>query len=247
MTPNRAAVMRLSVAHPVPSDYVTIDRTEFRVDAVLLDLDGTLIDSTPIIVRSWSRWAEEFGVTTAQFEALGSLHGRTSAAIVRTLVPPERVAAGERRIDELETTDVDGLIVLPGVTAFLAKLPAGRWAIVTSGNDAIAGVRTKAAGLEPTVLITADDVTHGKPDPEPFLLGAQRLGVPPGRCLVVEDAPAGLEAARKAGMRTIAVTTSHRADELDADLVVAGIHELDLDVSGGPLIVRARGAASSED
>ncbi|MBM7787503.1 HAD-IA family hydrolase [Tenggerimyces flavus] len=226
---------------------MTAERTEFHVDAVLLDLDGTLIDSTPIIVRSWSRWAEEFGVTTAQFEALGSLHGRTSGAIVRALVPPDRVAAGERRIDELETTDVDGLVPLPGVTAFLAKIPAGRWAIVTSGNDAIAGVRTKAAGLEPTVLITADDVTYGKPHPEPFLLGAERLGVAPERCLVIEDAPAGLEAARKAGMRTIAVTTSHRAADLDADLVVSGIHELDLHVSGGPLIVRAAGAASSED
>jgi sugar-phosphatase len=223
------------------------ERTEFRVEAILFDLDGTLIDSTPIIVRSWSRWAEEFGVTTEQFQALGSLHGRTSAAIVRALVPPERVRDGERRIDELESTDVDGLVTLPGVEELLRQLPADRWAIVTSGNDAIASVRTKAARLEPTVLITADDVTHGKPHPEPFLLGARRLGVAPQSCLVIEDAPAGLQAAKAAGAATIAVTTSHNADELDADLVVTGVHELEIDTTGGPLIVRARGAASSED
>jgi sugar-phosphatase len=208
------------------------------VDAVLLDLDGTLVDSYPALVRSWSTWAAEYGVGKDEFTAVVG-HGLTSAAIVRALVPSDQAVSAQRRIDELEATDLTGIQALPGAREFTGALPSGRWAIVTSGNAAVATARAKAAGISHEVMVTADDVREGKPHPEPYLLGAKLLGVPPARCVVVEDAPAGLAAARAAGMRSIAVTTQHPASELDADIVVEGLHKLRVTVDGQDLRIQA--------
>lgn len=201
-------------------------------EALLFDLDGTLVDSTPAIVRSWARWAAEFGVTEAAFRAVHA-HGRTSAALVADLVPADRVAEATRRIEELEIGDLDGVTALPGAAELLDRLPAGRWTIVTSGVRRLALSRIAAAGLPvPPVLVGADDVRHGKPDPEPYLKGAAALGVAPERCLVVEDAPAGLTAARAAGAATVAVATTHPYEELKADLVVADLAALSVTGTG---------------
>ncbi|HEY6738375.1 MAG TPA: HAD-IA family hydrolase [Actinopolymorphaceae bacterium] len=224
------------------------------VDAVLIDLDGTLIDSRAALTRAWTRWAGEFGVTREAFEALaaaqgtpdrpGNLgqHGRTSASLVAELLPPgvspEKVRAAIDRIAELEETDVDGVVALPGAHDLMAALPAGRRAIVTSGTRGVARARARAAGLPETLMVTADDVRHGKPHPEPFLLGAGRLGVPPERCLVLEDAPAGLAAARAAGMRSVALTTNHPADDLrQATAIVESLQFLRIGIDGGSLTV----------
>ena len=117
-------------------------------------------------------------------------------------------------------------------------MPGGRWTIVTSGNRAVAGARLRVAGLPvPQTLVSADDVRNGKPDPEPYLLGAKRLGIAPERCVVVEDAPAGLAAARAAGMATIAVTTHYGRAELDADLVVEDLQNVRVEVDGHALTI----------
>jgi mannitol-1-/sugar-/sorbitol-6-phosphatase len=212
-------------------------------DVVLFDLDSTLVDSLPSLIRSWSRWAEEYSLTVEQVRsAIG--HGLTAAAIVTRLLPPEQRAAGLARIDVLETSDVADVTALPGAHALLSALPTHRWAIVTSGNRLVAKARLAAAGLpEPAVLVTADDVRRGKPDPEPYLLGAQRTGVDPSRCLVVEDAPAGLAAARAAGMPAVGVTTTHAAADLDAHVVVEGLQNLRVGVDDGALTIEVTGGA----
>ena len=194
--------------------------------AVLFDLDGTLVDSTAAVDRSWRTWAVEHGVTGEELVAAAG-HGRPAPEIVADLVGPERALAASVRITELEVGDVGGVVQLPGVADLLAGLPRERWAVVTSCSAPLADARRHAAGLpEPSVLVTFDDVERGKPAPDCFLLGARRLGVDPADCLVVEDAPAGLAAARAAGCATLAVRTTHPEGPLAADLVVRGLSEV---------------------
>jgi len=188
--------------------------------AVLFDMDGTLVDSSAAIYRSWSTWALEAGITEEALVAAHG-HGRPAAEIVAELVGGDAVAQAVARIDALETADVADVVQLPGVAELLAGLPPERWAVVTSCGAQLAAARLRAGGLPaPRALVTFDDVERGKPDPACFLLGAQRLGVDPADCLVVEDAPAGLAAARAAGCATLAVRTTHPEGPLDADVVV---------------------------
>ena len=221
---------------PVPSPVLT---TAF--EAVLLDLDGTLVDSTPAVQRSWARWAAEEDVDP---DRLRGFHGVPSAAIVAAVVGPDRTASASARIDAIELADTEGIVPLPGAVELLAALPAGRAAIATSCALDLARVRIAAAGLEaPAVLVTADMVEHGKPAPDPYLLAAERLGVDPARCLVVEDAPNGLRAARAAGCTTLAVVTTTPRDELDADLVVGDLSAVEVvpDDDSGGVRLRLRG------
>jgi sugar-phosphatase len=193
-------------------------------DAVLFDMDGTLIDSTPVVVRSWVAWALERGIDPRRLQGH---HGVPAAQIVRGLVPADEVDEALARIDALEIGDVAGITVLPGAAEALAALPEARRAIVTSCTTALAKARITATRLQaPAVVVTADDVPLGKPDPAPYLLGAERLGVDPARCLVVEDAPSGLTSARAAGSATLAVTTTTRAERLDADAVVGTLDDV---------------------
>jgi mannitol-1-/sugar-/sorbitol-6-phosphatase len=188
------------------------DRT---FDAVLFDMDGTLIDSVPAVDRSWRRWAAEQGLPDA--EDFQIQHGTPARSLIAGLLPPERVDAAYERIQELELVDNEGVTMLRGTSDALGALPPERQAIVTSCTRPLAEARMAASGLRArSVVVTADDVTHGKPAPDPFLLGARRLGVDPARCLVVEDAPAGIAAARAAGCAVLAVTGTHSAEELAA-------------------------------
>ncbi len=200
-------------------------------DAVLFDMDGTLLDSTPAVNRSWLRWAREEGIDP---DRLSGWHGVTASGIVDALLA-ERDDAGRadalERINALELSDTDGVVALPGATETLAALAVpGRSAIVTSSTRSLALARLEAAGLvAPAVVVTASDVSRGKPHPEPFLTAARALGADPARCLVVEDAPAGLEAGRAAGCATLAVVTTHTRGQLaaaPADAVVADLSEL---------------------
>ncbi|MGQ7295568.1 HAD-IA family hydrolase [Quadrisphaera sp. KR29] len=198
-------------------------------EAVLFDMDGTLIDSGPVVVRSWYRWAAEEGVDPAR---LAGMHGIPSAQIVERLLPPDRWASATQRIDDIEVADTDGIVVLPGARDALAALPAPRAAIATSCTRPLATARIGATGLPaPAVVVTASDVERGKPDPAPYLLAARRLGVDPARCLVVEDAPAGIAAGRAAGCATLAVATTHRVAQLQqagADALVVDLSQVRL-------------------
>jgi sugar-phosphatase len=199
-------------------------------------MDGTLVDSTAAVERSWTTWAVEHGVSGEQLLAANG-HGRPAPEIVADLVGAEAYPAAAARITELEVTDVADIVQLPGVAEVLSGLPSARWAVVTSCSAPLADARRHAAGLpDPSVLVTFDDVAQGKPAPDCFLLGAARLGVDPADCLVVEDAPAGLAAARGAGCATLAVRTTHPQGPLDGDLVVPLLSAVRLDA--GPDGVR---------
>lgn len=194
-------------------------------DAVLFDMDGTLLDSLPAVVRCWLRWAGEFGVPPQTLWGT-TMHGRPAAEIVADLVPAARIERAYARIVELEVSDTEGCVPLPGALAALAAA-GGRAAIVTSCSAPLAGARLSAAAIPPpTVVVTADDVTHGKPHPEPFVKAAALLGVDPARCLVVEDAPAGLAAGAAAGCATLALTTTHPGTDLVADLIVTTLADV---------------------
>ncbi|MFJ8035899.1 MULTISPECIES: HAD family hydrolase [unclassified Streptomyces] len=195
--------------------------------ALLFDNDGTLVSSLDSVERCWTRWAGEYGITAEQFGRV-ELHGRTAVEIVGDLLPAHLVPEAVARVERLEVEDVPngGVRLLPGTRDFLDSLPADRWAVVTSATGRLAEARLDAVGIRPKLLVSADDVTRGKPDPEPYLLAARRLGVDPARCVVFEDAPAGLRAGRAAGMTTVALATTHPAQELDADLVVRDLSAL---------------------
>ena len=220
-----------AAADRVGKDGVVLQDEDVRADlgrladqvfaAVIFDMDGTLIDSTAAVFRSWARWSAEFGLTPAE---IAGYHGVPSAGVVRAVLAADRHDAGIRRIDELELADVEGIEVLPGAAEALAALVGAKNAIATSCTIPLAKARVAAARLTPpSVLVTADDVAHGKPHPDPFLEAAKRLDVDPHRCLVVEDAPAGLQAARAAGCFTLAVVTTNRPEDLEADAVVADL------------------------
>jgi sugar-phosphatase len=190
----------------------------------LFDLDGTLIDSTPSVNRSWRQLAEEYELT---IDLLAEGHGQPAARVIASVFPPYLADEALARVIEIEAADMDGVVVLPGAESFLTAIPASLAAIVTSGTMLVAGNRIAASGItKPSTLITFDDVTNGKPDPEPFLLAASRLGLDPTQCVAFEDAPAGLAAARAAGCTTVGIVGTHEAHELDADLVVDGLYQL---------------------
>ena len=195
-------------------------------DAVLFDMDGTLVDSTASVDRAWRRWAGEFGLPDA--DKFRVRHGVPAALVVPSLVPADQVGVAIARIMELELTDTAGIEVLPGAADMLAGLPAQRAAIVTSCTRALARARIEASGLEPpATVVTADDVERGKPNPEPYHLGAARLGFEPSRCLVVEDAPAGIRSGKAAGAVVLAVGGTHDLTELaEADAGVSGLDQV---------------------
>ncbi|MBX7267731.1 HAD-IA family hydrolase [Micromonospora sp. Llam7] len=186
--------------------------------AVLFDNDGTLVDSTSAITRCWDRWRTEYRVDQDRFHKV-DFFGRPVREIVSDILPRELVHRAALHYEEMEAADTE-CVVLPGVLNLLADLPAPRWAVVTSASRKVAELRLARLGVRIPQLVCADDVRCGKPDPEPYLLAARRLGVDPATCIVVEDAPMGLVAAKAAGMHTIAVTSTHARNELRADIVI---------------------------
>ena len=173
--------------------------------AFLFDMDGTLLDSSAVVYRVWGAWAKRHGIDAATL--LASVHGvRSSDTIRRFAGSTVDVAKETQWILDAEVNDVDGVVALEGIHAFIEALDPGTWAIVTSAPRALAEVRLRAVHLPiPEVMITAEDVQRGKPDPQGFLLGAERLGVNIGDCLVFEDSPAGVAAARAAGAQVAIV------------------------------------------
>ncbi|MER5970936.1 HAD-IA family hydrolase [Streptomyces sp. NPDC002055] len=196
---------------------------KISADALLFDMDGTLISSMESVLRCWTRWAREHGISAEEFARI-PLHGRPAAEIIADLLPAERIPGALARIEQLEVEDArGGVVILPGTRDLLSSLPDGGWAVVTSATRRLAEARLAEAGIRPPLLVAADDITRGKPDPEPFLLAAEKLGAAPERCVVFEDAPAGLAAGRAAGMHTVALATTHEPAELRADTLVTDL------------------------
>jgi sugar-phosphatase len=212
----------------------------FEVEAILFDIDGTLVDSTPAVERIWQTWADRHGLDLQAI--LRVCHGRRSEDTVALFLPPDERAAAVAELEQLELEDLHAVAALPATQALLPRLPARRWAAVTSGSRRIMRARLTAAGLPvPDVLVAAEDVTAGKPDPDGYRKAAAALGADVARCLVVEDAPAGLAAGRAAGARTLAVTTSHDAGELTAaDATVADLSQVTVEVAPDRLVVTTR-------
>jgi sugar-phosphatase len=194
-----------------------------RGKAILFDIDGTLVDSTPVVERSWHTWAQEFGVDAE--EVMRVCHGRRTEDTIAEFLPGERRAVAVARLQALELADLDGVTALPGARLLLDALPRRLWAAVTSGERALMTGRLAAARLPmPEVLICAEDVAAGKPDPEGYLKAAAALGFDAGQCVVVEDAPAGIAAGKAAGAQVLAVTTTHDADQVaGADVIVGDL------------------------
>ena len=202
------------------------DPVVVTVKGILFDMDGVLISSIGSVRRCWRLWAKHYEIPNADTYEVP--HGMRAIEIVRLLRPDIDAQEGLRYIEDLEVKDVSDLVVLPGVKALLASLPADRWAIVTSATRRLLVGRLEAAGLPaPSRIISADDVERGKPDPEPYRKGAELLGFEPKECLVVEDAPSGVGAGKAAGSRVLAVLGTHSAEDLRAaDWVVASLEGL---------------------
>jgi len=187
--------------------------TQISCRALLFDLDGVLVDSTPAVERVWTKWALKRGFDPK--ETVRRAHGRPSLTTIRELLPDADHEKENREVERCEIEDIEGVIAAPGALALLTSLPPSQWTIVTSCTRALAEVRIRAAGLPvPENFITSSDIQNGKPHPEPYLKGAALLGIPAGDCVVVEDAPAGIRAGKAAGARVIGLLAISPVSEL---------------------------------
>jgi mannitol-1-/sugar-/sorbitol-6-phosphatase len=198
----------------------------FECSAVLFDLDGVLVDSTAYVEQQWRRWASARGLRPEPF--LRVCHGRRTLETIRMAAPHLDAEAEVRAFVPLEEATTETIGPLSGALRLLSALPTGTWAVATSGSRPVAAGRLRRAGLPvPPVLICAEDVARGKPSPDAYLQAARSLGIPPEQCLVIEDAPAGIQAARAARMAVIGLTTTHKPEELAADACaqsLLGVH-----------------------
>ena len=220
--------------------------SEMRVAALISDMDGVLVDTGGVYDRHWERWAEQHGIAPSRIIAVH--FGRPAAETIR-LVAPELDAIPEaRRFNEALADDPSaaGVLAMPGALALADAIPAERWAIATSAPRVMAERWLAHIGLAlPSVMVTVDDVARGKPAPDPYLRAAELLGVAAADCLVIEDAPAGISAARAAGATVLGVLSTHTAAQLgDADHLVAALDQVEIRPDGvaGGLLVRWRPA-----
>lgn len=204
---------------------------QIQCGAVLFDMDGVLVDSTPAVARVWTEWALQHGLEPEG--VVRQAHGRPSLATIRELLPNGDWEAENNEVERREIEDIEDVVALPGALALLRAIPAARWTIVTSATHALAEVRLRAAGLPvPKRLVTATDLARGKPFPDPYLKGAEALGIVAAECVVVEDAASGVRAGRAAGARVLALTTTSTEWELreaGADWLAHDLESLMLD------------------
>lgn len=199
---------------------------KIRVRGILFDMDGVLVSSLGSVERSWTKWAESRGVDPAL--ALRTAHGRRAIETVRLLRPDLNDEQELKWIEEMEVEDNEGLEILKGVKAILESLPEKYWTVVTSATDRLARSRMQFGGIPvPARIITADMVTRGKPDPEPYLRGAEVLGLKPEECLVIEDSASGAKAGHAAGCKVLATLFSHSLESLShADWIVDSLENV---------------------
>lgn len=206
----------------------------FNCSAILFDLDGVLVDSTGSVSRQWGMWAVENNIDPQTVVEIA--HGVRTIEVVRRLTPHLDAEAEVRRLEKREADDHEGVSVMPGAAELLRSIPPDRWCVVTSGTRYLATSRLRLANLPtPKVLVSADEVSKGKPDPEPYVTGARLLGMVPSDCLVFEDASAGIAAAHAGGMKVIGITSTFPASALQADVVIQKLAQIKvLSLSGAP-------------
>jgi sugar-phosphatase len=213
----------------------------FNCSAILFDLDGVLVDSTGSVDRQWREWGRAKGVDGDKIMAIA--HGVRSLEVIRRVAPHLNAEAEVEELENREADDHEGVSVMPGAADLLHSIPDSRWCVVTSGGRHLASARLEFCGLPvPKILVTADDVTNGKPHPEPYLKGAKLLGFAPAECLVIEDAPAGIQAAHAGGMKVIGMASTYAAAKLNAaDAVVSRLAQIQVASNGtGKLSVDVR-------
>lgn len=208
---------------------------------LLFDMDGTLLNSVAPMLRVWGRWASRHGLELHSF--LNRIQGQRAIESIGAMKLPGVDAALEAQwIEDEEVADVAGVIPVPGAIEFLATIPRAHWAIVTSAPRRLAQARLGAAGIPlPDVIVCGEDVTRGKPNPDPFLLGAQRLGLSARDCIVFEDAHSGIRAAEAAGANVVVITATHDEAHSQHHRRRRDYHGLHLDTgNGSPFTLRAR-------
>ncbi|HEX6627478.1 MAG TPA: HAD-IA family hydrolase [Gemmatimonadaceae bacterium] len=212
----------------------------FVCKAILFDLDGVLVDSAECVERTWRTWSARHGLNADDVIAVA--HGRRTIETVRTVAPHLDVLAEVIALEANEAMTTEGVYEITGARELIARLPADRWAVVTSGTRIIAEFRLKLVGIPiPPVMICADEISHGKPHPEGYLTAAAKLGRAPGECIVIEDTPAGVEAAHAAGVRVIAIETTYPRPQLTtADAVVRRLTDLDATWDGSVIRIEAK-------
>lgn len=211
----------------------------FSCSAILFDLDGVLVDSTRQVDREWREWAKHKGVDGDAIMAVA--HGVRTIEVIRHVAPHLDAETEAAAIENREASDQSGVVVMPGALELVRSIPDGRWGVVTSGSKPLARNRLRHCGLPiPEVLVSSDDVAHGKPHPEPYLKGAAWLGLKPAECLVIEDAPAGIQSARAAAMQVIGLASTYpHAKLVEADAIIQGFEQLEVRAGDNRLIVRA--------
>jgi sugar-phosphatase len=203
----------------------------FICSAILFDLDGVLLDSTRVVAAQYTRWALENGLDPDY--VMQAAHGVRTVEVIRRVAPHLDAVAETKKIEDREAA-ADGIVPIPGALALLNSIPRGRWAVVTSGTRFLAVTRMQRFGIPvPEIVVTADDVSNGKPDPEPYRRGAELLRTNPSECVVFEDAPAGIRSAHGAGMKVISLPSTYPLSELhEADAIVSGLSEIKVSIDG---------------
>lgn len=209
----------------------------FRCRAILFDLDGVLVNSAELVERTWRNWAKRHRLDPET--VIAAAHGRRTLETVQAVAPHLAVEDEVISLEANEAMSTDGVREIEGAREILQSLPADSWAIVTSGIRAVAEFRIRYIGLpSPSVMICAEEITHGKPHPEGYLTAASRLGRGPDECIVIEDAPPGIEAAHAAGMRVIAVAATYPRERLvGADAIVERISDLSVTLAVDEILI----------
>ena len=211
----------------------------FSCAGILFDLDGTLIDSINAVDRAWARWATRHGLDPA--EVVPKIHGRRAQDSIRMLAPSPEIdlEAEQAWLENIEASDTEGIVPIDSAMQFVSEIPLDRWCVVTSGASPVAKARMNAVGLQPHCAVYGEDVEHGKPAPDPYLLGAKRLGFDPGDCLVFEDTAAGVRSGKSAGMKVIGVRGADTSVDLsEADAVISDYRFLTVEPKKDGLFVK---------
>ena len=208
-----------------------------RARGVLFDIDGTLVQSLAAVERAWVTFAARHGISSEGL--MDRIHGRRSIDSIRLILPHLDAAAEDIVLRGLEASDTTGVVATAGALELIAAIGSVKWGIVTSGTSDVATARLRAAGISGEhAVVFGEEVVHGKPNPEPFLLGATRLGLDPSECVAFEDTAAGIRSAKSAGMQVIGIGTG--AEVIEADLSVADFRALEARTDDGYFEVSIR-------